>query len=174
MRSLAELRPSSLVPKEILLVRAGVPSPELNRYFYTAVGGDWYWIDRLKWTWSQWHAWLDRPELETWIAHVAGTPAGYFELELQAGNTVELVSFGLLPNFYGQGLGGYLLTQAIHRAWHLRNGVSRVWLHTCTLDHPGALGNYRARGFTVFKEEESMVELPDQPPGSWPGAERPR
>ena len=44
-----------------------------------------------------------------------------------------------------------MLTDAIDRAWVF--GTQRVWLHTCTLDHPAALGNYLARGFKVFKEE---------------------
>jgi hypothetical protein len=30
---------------------------------------------------------------------------------------------------------------------------SRVWVHTCTLDHPGALANYQARGFAIYKVE---------------------
>lgn len=167
------LKQSSLVPRDLLLIKAGIPLPELNRFFYAAVGGDWYWIDRLPWTWGQWRAWVDRPELETWVAYQAGTPAGYFELEYQPGNSVEIVYFGVLKAFAGVGLGGYLLTQATHRAWQMRPGVQRVWVHTCSLDHPGALRNYLARGFSVFSEEETMVDLPDQPPGPWPGAERP-
>lgn len=174
MLSPTELQPSGQLPAELLLIRAGVPSPALNRFLYTAVGGDWYWVDRLAWTWGEWREWLDRPELETWVAHHTGTPAGYFELELQSGDSVEIVVFGLLPNFTGQGLGGYLLTQAIHRAWRLKPGVRRVWAHTCSLDHIGALGNYLARGFKVFKEETAMVDLSEHPPGPWPGAGRPQ
>lgn len=172
MHSVAELVPSRQVPGEVLLVRASIPSPELSRFLYTAVGGNWYWRDRLPWTRVQWRNWVDRPELETWVIHVGGTPAGYFELEVQGDGSVELPALGLLPAFGGQGLGGYLLTHAVHRAWHLRPQVRRVWLHTCTLDHPAALGNYLARGFKVFKEEETMVDLPEAPPGPWPGAER--
>ena len=174
MRSPESLQPARQFPAEVLLVRAGVASPELNRYLYTAVGGDWYWLDRLPWDWARWRAWVDRPELETWVAHYQGTPAGYFELEYQPDNAVEIGILGILPNFSGKGLGGYLLTQAAHRAWRLRPGVERVWVHTCSLDHPGALANYIARGFTVLTVEENMIDLPDQPPGPWPGAGRPR
>lgn len=168
------LRPARLVPREALLVRAGIPSPELSRFFYTAVGGDWYWRDRLDWTWGQWKAWLERPEVETWVVHQVGTPAGYFQLEAQPGGNVEIVYFGLIPGFTGQGLGGYLLTQAVHRAWRLHEGVKRVWVHTCSLDHPAALANYLARGFVVYQKEETMLDLPEEPPGPWPGAARPR
>jgi GNAT superfamily N-acetyltransferase len=174
MRSREALLPVLAVPPEAILLRAAVPSPELNRFLYTAVGGDHFWIDRLRWSWADWMRWLDRPEHETWVLHWSGTPAGYFELERQGAHDVEVAYFGLLPRFAGKGLGGYLLTQAVDRAWSLAPEVNRVWLHTCTLDHPAALANYLARGFSVIKEEEAMVDLSDTPPGPWPGAERPR
>ena len=146
------------------------PSPEFNRFLYTAVGGDWYWTDKLPWTYQQWQEWVDRPEFQTWVAYVSGSPAGYFELEGQSGGNVEITSFGLLPAYIGRGLGGYLLTVAIEKAW--RMDASRVWLHTCSLDHPGALANYCARGFVVFREETSSEDLPPRPPGPWPEAHR--
>ncbi len=158
--------------KNLDVQRAEIPSPELNRFFYTAVGGDWRWVDRLGWSFERWMRWLDRDEVETWIASVSGTPAGYFELEAQPGGSVEIAYFGLLPRFTGRRLGGALLTLAVERAW--ARGARRVWVHTCTLDHPGALQNYRARGFRVFKEETSEVEISDLPPGPWPGAHRER
>lgn len=173
MTDRSELRPAKSRPADVVLRQAKVPCPELNRFLYTAVGGDWYWINRLPWTYDQWLAYLDRPELETWVAYVSGTPAGYFELEAQAGGNVEIAYFGLLSAFVGRGLGGYLLTAAIERAWDM--GASRVWVHTCTLDHPSALQNYLARGFRPFKEVVSEEDLPDQLPGPWPGAnKRPR
>ncbi len=162
-----QLRPSPARP-ELTIRRAEIPLPELNRFLYTAVGGGWYWLDRLPWTYQQWLAYLDRPELETWVAYVAGSPAGYFELEEQAGGSVEIVYFGLLPRFVGCGLGGALLTAAVERAW--QRGAARVWLHTCDLDHPGALANYERRGFRVFKEEVKFEELPPRSPGPWPEA----
>jgi GNAT superfamily N-acetyltransferase len=174
MLSPAECRRSERVPRDVLLLQALVPSPELGRFLYTTVGGDWYWRERLGWTWRQWLSWLSRPEVETWVAYRSGTPAGYFELEAQPDGSSQITYFGLVPAFIGEGLGGYLLTQAIDRAWHMQPEVRRVWVHTCTLDHPAALPNYLARGFRVFKEEEHSVVLPDQPPGPWPGAERPR
>ena len=80
--------------------QAELPSPELSRMLYTGVGSDWSWTDRRGWTWERWREWLARPELETWVAYVRGTPAGFAELEDQ-GDAVELVSFGLLPAFIG-------------------------------------------------------------------------
>jgi len=156
------------------VLRASIPSPELGRFLYCAVGGDWYWRDRLSWTYPQWLEWLSRPEVETWVAYERGTPAGYFELESQPEGNVQISYFGLLPSFGGRGIGGYLLAHAVERAWSLHGGVRRVGVVTCSLDHAGALPNYLARGFRICKEEDRAMELPDQPPGPWPGAQRPR
>ena len=73
---------------------------------------------------------------------------GYFELEIQPEDQIELAYFGLLPSFFGQGLGAELLAAAIAHAWQLQ--PSRVWVHTCSLVHPHALHNYQSRGFKVY------------------------
>ena len=150
------------------ITRVAIPLPELNRFLYAAVGADWNWYSKQRWDYARWLAYVDRPELETWIGYVSGTPAGYFELERQDGGNVELAYFGLLPRFIGQGIGGALLTAAITRGWDM--GAARVWVHTCSLDHPKALANYQARGFRVFRVEDKIEELPDEPLEPWPGA----
>jgi len=101
-------------------------------------------------------------------ARSSTTPVGYFELARQGGDDIEIAYLGLLPRFIGQGFGGILLTAAASRAWEL--GANRVWVHTCTLDHPQALSNYQARGFRVYRIEETIEDLPDQPLEPWPGA----
>lgn len=88
--------------------------------------------------------------VQMWVAYEQDVVAGYFELFMDDERNVELAYFGLLPQFIGHGIGGYLLTEAIRSAWHI--GASRVWLHTSTRDHAHALANYQARGFRVFKE----------------------
>jgi len=165
-----ELLPSPAPRDDVEVRQARIPCAELNRYFYTAVGGDWYWIDRLGWTLDQWREHVRRPEHRTWVLYVSGTPAGYFELEGKAGADIEIAHFGLLPQFVGQGLGAYLLTEATRQAW--QQGASRVWVHTSSFDHPRALGNYQARGFRLYQERVSPKELPEQAPGPWPGARR--
>jgi GNAT superfamily N-acetyltransferase len=171
MRSPAQLRPAPAPQPPPALVRAEVPSPALNRFLYTSVGGAWHWVDRLAWTWERWRQWLDRPEHQTWVMYVSGTPAGYFELEKQPGDDVEIAYFGVAPEFIGRKLGGWLLTRTLEQAWAL--GAQRVWVHTCSLDHPFALANYQARGMTVYKEETVMKDVADRSPGPWPGAEAP-
>jgi ribosomal protein S18 acetylase RimI-like enzyme len=168
MTSPSQLRPAQGSPQPFDLVQARIPSPELNRNLYAAVGARWWWCDRLPWTRAQWLAHLDRPDLETWVAYVSGTPAGYFELERQPGPNVEIAYIGLLPQFIGQRLGAHLVTAAVRRAWDM--GAGRVSLNTCDLDHPAALANYEARGFTVFRVEQLVEQLPDSPLEIWPGA----
>ena len=168
MRHRAALRPAPVPDPAPRLEQARIPLPELNRFLYTAVGGDWYWRDRLPWTHAQWMQWLDRPEVQTWVLHVQGTPAGYVELERQSGDDVELAYFGLIPRFVGQGYGGYLLSEAIRCAWDL--GAARVWVHTCSLDGPAALANYQARGLRIYDQRRTEHSNLGTPDGPWPGA----
>jgi GNAT superfamily N-acetyltransferase len=173
MTAPAQLRPVACPDARLSVTRVGSPSPELSRFLYTAVGADWYWTDRLDWTYHQWLDYLDRTEVETWVASLDGTPCGYFELERQAESSVELAYFGLLPSFTGRRIGGWLLSVAAARAWSLQEPLTRrIWVHTCSLDGPHALANYQARGFQVFKTETHRQTITDQPAGPWPGAAR--
>jgi ribosomal protein S18 acetylase RimI-like enzyme len=163
-----QLRAAPSPRADVRVERAAIPSPELSRFLYTAVGGQWYWLDRLSWDYARWLEHLEQPAIDTWVLHVSGTPAGYMELEEQPDDNVELVYFGLLPRFTAQRLGGYLLSVGVERAWE--HGARRVWVHTCSLDGPTALANYKARGFQVYQQRTDWQDLPAAPPGPWPGA----
>src|SRR5437773_372379 len=75
MNDRGELVPAREPMVKLEVRRAHIPCPELNRFLYTAIGGEWYWIDRLSWTYEQWIDYLNRPGMETWVAYVEGTPA---------------------------------------------------------------------------------------------------
>lgn len=158
MNAADELRPAGEPARDagVAVVRAEVASGEFGRFLYTAVGADCEWTDRLPWTREEWAGHLARPGTEVWVAYQHGTPAGYVELGAQDAGVVEIVYFGLLPQFRGLGLGGHLLSYGVRRAWDLgerwagREATKRVWVHTCSLDGPHALANYRRRGFRVF------------------------
>lgn len=173
-----EPRPAKTLSLPVEIVRAQLPSPELSRFLYTAVGGNLFWVDRLLWTWQEWYDWLVQPGVETWVAWICGTPAGYAELHAQSAGQVEVTSFGLLPSFTGQGIGGHLLTFALDQAWTIAQRwpgqppTNRVWLHTCSLDSPLAMRTYQSRGLRVYRVETESVHLPAEPPGPWPGARR--
>ncbi len=171
MLSPDDLRPKRTELPGLTVLQATQPCPEFSRFLYTSVGGHWYWRDRLPWTYDQWLTHLTRTELETWVAYLSGTPAGYVELVAQPDQSVKLEYFGLLPQFIGQGIGGHLLTFSIERAWAM--GAQRVWLHTCSLDSQHAYKNYEARGFQLFNTVENIIDKLPHPPGPWPQAAAP-
>jgi GNAT superfamily N-acetyltransferase len=134
------------------------PCPvETYRRLYRDVGGMWYWHDRLEWSDAQLADHLARGDVGVWELTVDGASAGYFELQRQDNDSVEIVYFGLTPEFIGRGLGGFLLGRAVEEAWAM--GARRVWLHTCTLDSERALPNYKARGFREFRTQRLEVEI---------------
>ena len=151
MNSPADLVPGREAPG-LVITEARVKQWPLNRFLYQHVGGPWDWKDKLTWSDQQWQAYAEAEDLRTWVAYCQGSPAGYFELQKQPGNEVEIKYFGLAEVFIGNGFGGKLLTSAIEQAWAWGE-VSRVWVHTCSLDHPGALANYQARGLQLYKTE---------------------
>ena len=141
-------------PDDAVVERVEHAPPSLWRHLYTEVGRQYHWVDRLGWSDAEIASYLADPALELWVLRVRGDLAGYFELRA-SGASVEIAYFGLLPAFVGRGLGKFLLTRAVQRAWEL--GPRRVWLHTSSLDHSSALPNYLARGFRVWKQETYSV-----------------
>lgn len=129
------------------------------RMLYAEVGRAYHWHDRLSWSDSALAAHLARSDIRIWILRDADGTGGYFELAKSDDGAVEIAYFGLFPSRHGRGLGKALLSCAIGEGW--RWGATRLWLHTCTLDGPAALPNYRARGFVPFKRETYEATLPD-------------
>ncbi|WP_246342774.1 GNAT family N-acetyltransferase [Actinomadura verrucosospora] len=181
MLDAADLRPAPLPGVEMTFTLAGVPSADVSRALYAMVGARVCWTDRFPWTHADWRAWVERPELSTWLVMAEGTIAGFFELEAQPGGDTEIHLVGLTPAFVGRGYGGYLVEQCARRAW--QRGVlwargsgpaSRVWLRTSTLDHPNAMANYRRRGFKVAAETTADKLVPDPRIAPWPLPHDPR
>lgn len=146
-----ELRAAPTPLAQPRLERIGDCTASFFRYLYREVGRAHHWTDRLSWTDEQIRAHLSTPGVFIWLLSWQGSPAGYFELRQHQDRSVEIAYFGLLPEFLGRGWGKYLLTRAVQSAWQL--GTHRVWLHTCTLDHPAALPNYLKRGFRPVRQE---------------------
>jgi GNAT superfamily N-acetyltransferase len=151
MTNPSDLQGAAAPSADVTIDRAERCAPGLWRRLYTEVGREYHWVDRLAWTDEEIARYLADPALELWILRRHGEPAGYFELRRDDDGAVEIAYFGLLPAFTGQGLGKFMLTRAVERAW--ARGASRVWLHTSSLDHSSALSNYLARGFSVWKQE---------------------
>jgi GNAT superfamily N-acetyltransferase len=151
----AELQGAPDPPAHAVLDRVEDCAPARWRRLYTDVGREYHWVDRLVWTDDEITRYLADPALELWVLRVRDDTAGYFELRRHDDGAVEVAYFGLLPAFTGQGLGRFMLTKAVERAWAL--GATRVWLHTSSLDHSSALSNYLARGFSIWKQETYTV-----------------
>jgi GNAT superfamily N-acetyltransferase len=143
---------------------------ELYRRLYADVGATHHWHDRDAWPDERLAEHLARPDVSVWILRVDGLPAGYFELLRHSDHSVEIAYFGLAGAYLGRGLGKFLLSCAVREAWTL--GAARVWLHTCTLDHPAALPNYEGRGFRPIRTETYEVELEPRASPSAPEAAR--
>lgn len=144
-----QLRPKPLDDPQLEIRPVSPPRWQFNQSMYCRIGADWHWQEKRAWDESRWRAYAEAPGLHTFVARYAGEPAGYFELREDAHDGTEIVYFGLLGPFIGKGLGGALLTHALEQAWQL--GSERVWVHTCTLDHPAALTNYQARGMRIYR-----------------------
>jgi GNAT superfamily N-acetyltransferase len=159
MSSPNELRPAREPEDAPRLERLEGCPGSFFRYLYAEVGRAYHWTDRLSWSDAQVRSHLANPDVSLWLLSSRGSPAGYFELRRHGDDSVEVAYFGLLPEFVGLGWGGHLLTLAVRMAWAI--GSKRVWLHTCTLDHPAALPNYMKRGFHPVREEAYTANLPD-------------
>ena len=155
MNDRGALRRGRPVNVNAVLTRSDPCPPDYWRHLYATVGAAYRWLDRLPWTDEEITRYLDDPGVSLWVMTVGEELAGYYELRREPDDSFEIVYFGLMPAFTGQGLGSFLLADAVERAWSL--GARRIWLHTSTFDHPYPIANYEARGFTVYKTEEYEV-----------------
>ena len=155
MTAPADMRPRKSPDPRFDVSEAIVSQWPLNRFLYCLVGEPWAWTDKRQWTDQQWESYVTSEHLRTFVARFGGSIAGYYELQRDERRAVEIAYFGLTPEFLGRGFGGALLTDAIARAWAW--DASRVWVHTCTRDHPAALGNYLSRGMQIYDRQLTRV-----------------
>ncbi len=155
----SQFRPAFGDFPSFVLRRVERPSPELYRECYRTVGKDYHWRDRWDWSDQEIARLLATPGISLHVAQLDGRFAGWYELRrVEEDDSVEIAYFGLAPAALGKGLGKHLLSHAVQDAWALE--PKRVWLHTCTLDHPAALPNYLARGFTAYRTQTYRVDSP--------------
>lgn len=146
----------------VAIARARKPLPELYRMCYQTVGEAFHWFDRWDWTDEQIATHLADPAIQLFVAtrekgKKEVSLAGWYELRrVPEDDSVEVAYFGIVAAEFGHGLGKHLLSSAVRDAWAL--APRRVWLHTCTLDHPNALPNYLARGFQPYRTETYEVD----------------
>lgn len=150
--------PQPLPPSELRLVRWSQPQPARYRALFRRIGEPWLWFTRLTMPDAQLAAILDDSGTEIFaVEDRDGIEIGLLELNFRTRPECELAFFGLVPELARRGHGRWLMTHALNLAW--RPGVDLVWVHTCTLDHPSALGFYRAQGFEAV--ERGIEVFPD-------------
>ena len=155
LRDIRKLRFNSSKENKFLIKKIK-PDFQLNKFFYKQVGKKHRWIDRLSWTDEKWINFISNKNLETYVISESEDLIGFFELLFNPNlNETEISYFGLLEEYIGKGIGGYALSEAIKKSFE--KNIKRVWLHTCTLDHPNALKNYIARGMKVFRKENINI-----------------
>ena len=128
------------------------PDFQLNKFFYKQIGQKYRWIDRLIWSEKKWIEYVNNSDVKTFILKEKNNLAGYFEQIFHKEKLdCEIAYFGILEDYFGNKLGGYLLSEAIKKSF--RFGAKRTWVHTCSMDHKYALKNYLSRGMKIFKTE---------------------
>ena len=152
IKTLSELKEVKKPSENYFIELANPKDFQLNKFFYKNIGKNCQWIDRLVWTDLNWIDHISNDHLFTHILKDESEIAGYFELLFnKQSKEAEIAYFGILEEYYGRKLGGYLLSEAVKNSFVL--GAKRVWVHTCSLDHKNALKNYLARGMKIFKTE---------------------
>jgi RimJ/RimL family protein N-acetyltransferase len=149
MTALSQLVPAAPAPGLTLkpVDRGSACIPDI----LSRIGADYHWRSASR-TEQEWVAWFaEHPDRMFWLLSLEGEPAGMLTYDLHPGGEAEIVTFGLLPEFVGRGLGGSALTLGVQQAWALAPTVHRVWLHTSSKDNPRALPNYHRRGFRTFR-----------------------
>jgi len=141
--------PRALPTSPLSLMRLAEPDIATYRALFGLVGAPWLWFSRLILDDGALEAILRDPAVEAHaVLDKTGQEIGILELDFRTPRECEISFLGLVPEMTGKGHGDWLMAQALTRGW--RGDVARMWVHTCTLDHPGALAFYRRHGFTPF------------------------
>ena len=129
---------------------------QLNKFFYKNIGKKHRWVDRLIWDEQRWIDYVSSKKVKTYVLKNKDDLVGFFELIFHfEKKEVEIAYFGILEEYQNKKLGSFLLSEAIKKSFN--QDISRVWLHTCSLDHKNALNNYVARGMKIYKTESVKI-----------------
>ena len=148
----------SVPPSPLSLKRINAPEPGNYRELFRLVGARWLWFSRLVIDDAKLAAIIQHPGIELDIViDESRRTVGMLELDFREPAECELSFVGLVPELSGRGHGRWLLAEAVSSAW--RDGINRVDVHTCSLDHPAALAAYLRAGFTPFRR--AIERFPD-------------
>ena len=137
-----------------------VEKPDLAWYLrlYREIGGRWLWFSRLRMSDDQLRAILHHPEIDVFVLSHNEVDAGLLEFDRRRMPDIEILYFGVTPSHIGTGVGRALLDYGLAAEW--QHHPQRIWLHTCTWDHPNAVAFYMRAGFVAYKRG---LEITDDP-----------
>ncbi|HVU18792.1 MAG TPA: GNAT family N-acetyltransferase [Candidatus Didemnitutus sp.] len=147
--------PPAISPDVVLKPR---PDPGWYRTLYQRIGEPWLWFSRAAMSDAELMAGLWQSTTEVLALQSDGVSIGLAELDYAVPGSVEIATFGVVPEAVGTGAAHTLMTALLARVFG--RGAARVWLHTCTFDHPKALAFYRRAGFQPYK---FAIEVSDDP-----------
>lgn len=155
-------RPSlrAMPASDLRLERWKSPTPEKYRALYRRVGEPWLWFSRLEMDDAVLAAIINDLQVRIWaVLDRRGIEIGILELDFREAGQCEIAFFGLVPELAGKGHGKWLMAMALQAGW-AEPGVERMWVHTCTLDGPGALNFYIKSGFTPYQRQVEIFPDP--------------
>jgi GNAT superfamily N-acetyltransferase len=153
--------PSDAVPADrpdLKLVRITAPSVRRYRNLVSRIGDRWLWISRAAMSDTEILAMLTAPGNQLHVLLKEDAEIGIVELHGDGPGSVEVNLFGVVPEAGGAGAARWMMLEALRQAFV--TPVRRVWLHTCTFDHPAALPFYQGLGFRPWK---FAIEVDDDP-----------
>ncbi|UGY20493.1 GNAT family N-acetyltransferase [Bradyrhizobium septentrionale] len=145
-------------PGALRLRRVDLPALDWYRDLYRRVGEEWLWFTRTGLDDADLAARIHAPGIELYGLAVEDHDEGLLELDFSEAGQCELLYFGVTAKFIGTGAARFLMNRALEIAWS--RDVGRVWVHTCTFDHPSAVAFYQRSGFRPFKRQ---IEVADDP-----------
>lgn len=156
MLAQAPQRPEADLP--LTLARIKTPDPDWYLGLFRKVGAPWLWFGRLTLARDALLTVIHDAQVHVYAVRAAGQDVGLLELDFRHHPECELAYFGLTQDAVGHGAGRWMMNRAIGLAW--AQGITRLHVHTCTLDHPAALAFYQRSGFVPYAREIEIVEDP--------------
>jgi GNAT superfamily N-acetyltransferase len=145
---------------DLRLERWSTPKPDRYRALYRRIGEPWLWFSRLELDDAALTAIINDPDVRIWaVLDRQGIEIGILELDFREAGQCEIAFFGLVPELAGKGHGRWLMAMALQAGWG-KPGVMRLWVHTCTLDGPGALSFYIKSGFVPYQRQLEIFPDP--------------
>jgi len=156
LRAPAALSPANHPAFTIRLIDQ--PAVEWYRRIFREIGEPWLWFSRLRMADDELSAIIRHPAVDIFALSHEGADRGLLEFDRRSFPDIEVAFVGVTPDLIGKGAGRALLAHGLAREWERR--PQRIWLHTCTADHPSALRFYQKFGFVAYQR---AVEIADDP-----------